>query len=94
MCPKCGAEYVPPKTRNRKLAVKVDQPTQAAPPDNLDASNEASDNNIKDIEVEVDDVETADDEGTTLMEDASDMGDDQSDIAGMIVSKDDSSENL
>ena len=93
-CPKCGAEYVPAKTRNRRLTVKTDQPAEVVPAVKLDNSSEISSENIDDIEVEVENVGDVEEDNSTLMEDTSDMGDDQTDIAGVIVNKDDSSEGI
>ena len=94
ICPKCGAEYVPPKVRNRRLTVKTDQPTEMPQEPKLDDSNQLPEDAINDIEVEVENVEDVDEGDTALMEDTADMSDDQTDIAGVIVSKDDTPDNL
>ncbi|MEE3000059.1 MAG: TIGR02300 family protein [Pseudomonadota bacterium] len=104
-CPVCETEFVPVKPRTRKSTTKVDKSLEVANTDKVEKNNiidsppeiaadsnkvELSEDSLDDIEIpEVEDVE---EDNSTLMEDTSDMGDDNNDIAGVIVSNDNSNE--
>ena len=107
VCPKCGAEYVAVKTRVRRTTVKSEKIKEIVDAEeskieeitksNSDTTAEGvksqlSEDSIEDIDIpEVEDVE---EDNSTLIEDTSDMGDDDNDIAGVIINNDDSAENI
>jgi uncharacterized protein (TIGR02300 family) len=106
VCPKCDTEYVVAKIRGRrtvakseKIIEKVDKETPKTEKITGTSSsvsiqseeNQLPEDSLENIDMpEVSDVE---EDNSTLIEDTSDMGDDDSDIAGVIVTKDSSAEN-
>ena len=104
VCPRCGTEYVVAKTRTRRTATKpenisevvdkekvsVEQATVSADNETVDGEEFLlSDDSLTDIpEVEDEDEE----EDNSLIEDTSDMGDDNDDIAGVVINTDVSDE--
>ena len=105
VCPRCGTEYVVAKTRTRRTATKpenisevvdkekvsVEQATVSADNETVDGEEFLlSDDSLTDIpEAEDEDEE----EDNSLIEDTSDMGDDNEDIAGVVINTDVSDES-
>jgi uncharacterized protein (TIGR02300 family) len=103
VCPKCGTEYVPAKTRTRRSATKSENVAVVVDKDKKgentgstggEATNSGefalSGDNLADIP-DVEDVEDEDeDEDGALIEDTSDMDDD---IAGVVINTDTSDES-
>ena len=106
ICPKCGAEYIVAKTRGRKTIKsekvvevtdikdsKITEITETISESTVDDEKSSlSEDNLENIDIpEVEDVE---EDNNTLIEDTSDIGDDDNDIAGVIVNNDNSTENI
>ena len=106
VCPKCGTEYVVAKIRGRRTAAKPEKITEEVDKETLKTEkitgtssslsieseeNQLPEDSIEDIDIP--EVSNAEEDNSTLIEDTSDMGDDDSDIAGVIVTKDSSAEN-
>ena len=107
VCPKCGAEYVAVKTRARRTAAKSEKVTEgvdnktpkveqnSGTDSDLSAESEKNQLPADDIEdIDIPEVEDVEEDNSTLIEDTSDMGDDDNDIAGVIINNDDSAENI
>ena len=104
VCPKCGAEYVVAKTRTRKTTMKPENTTEVVDKEKIPSEKEAvsADNETVDGEefllsddslTEIPEVEDEDEEeNNSLIEDTSDMGDDNDDIAGVVINTDVSDE--
>ena len=105
ICPKCGAEFVPAKTRARRSSTKSETKAAIADKEKIEentgpngdkaaASEEfaMSGENLTDIP-DVEDVED-EDEDDSLIEDTSDIGDDDNDIAGVVINNDTSEESV
>ena len=105
VCPKCGAEYVVAKTRTRRTTTKLENSAEVVDKEKVPTKKEAvsADNETVDGEefllsddslTEIPEVEDEDeDEDNSLIEDTSDMGDDNDDIAGVVINTDVSDES-
>ena len=104
VCPKCGTEYVPAKTRTRRSATKSEKLAVVVDKDKIETNRESTSNeatnsaefamsgeSLPDIP-DVDEVEDEDEDGA-LIEGTSDMGDDD-DMAGVVINTDTSDENV
>ena len=106
VCPKCDTEYVVAKIRGRRTAAKSEKITEKVDKEtpktekitgtSSSVSIESEENQLPEDSIEdidIPEVSNAEEDNSTLIEDTSDMGDDDSDIAGVIVTKDSSAEN-
>jgi hypothetical protein len=75
VCPKCDTAYVPAKPRGRRAAASLVPPVKNEPPKLIDDTEENDD-------LETDEDE---DEDSSLMEDTSDIGNDEDDVAEVVV---------
>jgi hypothetical protein len=75
VCPKCDTAYVPAKPRGRRAAASLVPPDKNEPPKLIDDTEENDD-------LETDEDE---DEDSSLMEDTSDIGNDEDDVAEVVV---------
>ena len=75
VCPKCDTAYVPAKPRGRRAAASLVPPVKNEPPKLIDDTEENDD-------LETDEDE---DEDSSLMEDTSDIGNDEEDVAEVVV---------
>jgi len=104
VCPKCGTEYVPAKTRTRRSATKSEKLAVVVDKDKIETNRESTSNeatnsaefamsgeSLADIP-DVEEVEDEDEDGA-LIEGTSDMGDDD-DMAGVVINTDTSDENV
>ena len=101
VCPKCGTEYVAVKVRTRRSTPKPEKldervnseevkPKSIVDTTTAEEKNELPEDGLENLDIpEVDDDE---EDNSTLIEDTSDMGDDDNDIAGVIVNNDSSGE--
>ena len=107
VCPKCDKDYVAVKTRTRRAAAKSEKTNEVMDSEKIekqnitetvadaDATTEGENSILSDDSVEnidMPDVEEAEEDNSTLIEDTSDIGDDDDDIAGVIVNSDTSPE--
>ena len=107
VCPKCDKDYVAVKTRTRRVAAKSEKTNEVMDSEKIkkqnitetvavaDATTEGENSILSDDSVEnidMPDVEEAEEDNSTLIEDTSDIGDDDDDIAGVIVNSDTSPE--
>ena len=104
VCPKCGTEYVAAKIRARRSVTKSENLAVVIDKDKIEKNIESTGNEAVDNEEfaaagdtlpdipEVEDVED-EDEDDSLIEDTSDMGDDDDDIAGVVINTDTSDES-
>jgi len=105
VCPKCDKDYVAVKTRTRRAAAKSEKTNEVMDPEKIEKQNITetvavattegknsilSDDSVENIDMP--DVEEAEEDNSTLIEDTSDIGDDDDDIAGVIVNSDTSPE--
>ena len=106
VCPKCDTEYVVAKIRGRrtvakseKITEKVDKETPKTGEITGTSSSVSIESEEKQLpedsleDIDMPEVSDDEDDNSTLIEDTSDMVDDDSDIAGVIVTKDSSAEN-
>ena len=105
VCPKCDTEYVVAKTRTRRTTTKsenvpevVDKEKVPVEKATVSADNETVDGEefllSDDSLTEIPEVEDEDEEeDNSLIEDTSDMGDDNDDIAGVVINNDVSDES-
>ena len=106
-CPKCDKDYVAVKTRTRRAAAKSEKTNEVMDSEKIkkqnitetvavaDATTEGENSILSDDSVEnidMPDVEEVEEDNSTLIEDTSDIGDDDDDIAGVIVNSDTSPE--
>ena len=106
-CPKCDKDYVAVKTRTRRAAAKSEKTNEVMDSEKIEKQNITetvadavattegensilSDDSVENIDMP--DVEEAEEDNSTLIEDTSDIGDDDDDIAGVIVNSDTSPE--
>ena len=105
VCPKCDKDYVAVKTRTRRTAAKSEKTNEVMDSEKIEKQNitetvavattEGKNSILSDDSVEnivMPDVEEAEEDNSTLIEDTSDIGDDDDDIAGVIVNSDTSPE--
>lgn len=107
VCPKCDKDYVAVKTRTRRAAAKSEKTNEVMDSEKIEKQNITeivadadattkgensilSDDSVENIDMP--DVEEAEEDNSTLIEDTSDIGDDDDDIAGVIVNSDTSPE--
>ena len=105
VCPKCGAEYVVAKTRTRRTTTKPENVTEVVDKEKVstEKATSSADNETVDGEefllsddslTEIPEAEDEDEEeDNSLIEDTSDMGDDNDDIAGVVINTDVSDES-
>ena len=106
-CPKCDKDYVAIKTRTRRAAAKSEKINEVMDSEKTekqnitetvavaDATKEGENSILSDDSVgnvDMPDVEEVEEDNSTLIEDTSDIGDDDDDIAGVIVNSDTSPE--
>ena len=107
-CPKCDKDYVAIKTRTRRAAAKSGKTNEVMDSEKIEKQNVTeivadadatttegenrilSDDSVENIDMP--DVEEVEEDNSTLIEDTSDIGDDDDDIAGVIVNSDTSPE--
>ena len=107
VCPKCDKDYVAVKTRTRRAAAKSEKTNEVMDSEKIekqnitetvadaDATTEGENSILSDDSVEnidMPDVEEVEEDNSTLIEDTSDIGDDDDDIAGVIINSDTSPE--
>jgi uncharacterized protein (TIGR02300 family) len=107
VCPKCDKDHVAVKTRTRRAAAKSEKTNEVMDSEKIekqnitetvadaDATTEGKNSILSDDSVEnidMPDVEEDEEDNSTLIEDTSDIGDDDDDIAGVIVNSDTSPE--
>jgi uncharacterized protein (TIGR02300 family) len=102
VCPKCGTEYVPVKTRARRSATKSENVVVAVDKDKIEKNTGSTGDEATSSEefamsgdslTDIPDVEDDDDEDDALIQDTSDMDDDDDDdIAGVVINTDTSDE--
>ena len=106
ICPKCEKEYVVVKIRTRRTTAKSEKTNEVVDSEKIekenvtetvadaptgDANSILSDDSVENIDIpEVED--NSEEDNNTLIEDTSDIGDDDDDIAGVIVNSDTSPE--
>ena len=105
VCPKCDKDYVAVKTRTRRAAAKSEKTNKVMDSEKIEKQNITetvavattegknsilSDDSVENIDMP--DVEEAEEDNSTLIENTSDIGDDDDDIAGVIVNSDTSPE--
>ena len=108
VCPKCDTDYVAVKARTRRAAAKSEKTNEVMDSEKIEKQNITetvadadatttegensilSDDSVENIDMP--DVEEAEEDNSTLIEDTSDIGDDDDDIAGVIVNSDTSPE--
>ena len=105
VCPKCDTEYVVAKTRTRRTTTKSENVTEVVDKEKVpvEKATVSADNETVDGEefllsddslTEIPEVEDEDEEeDNSLIEDTSDMGDDNDDIAGVVINNDVSDES-
>ena len=105
VCPKCDTEYVIAKTRTRRTTTKSENVTEVVDKEKVpvEKATVSADNGTVDGEefllsddslTEIPEVEDEDEEeDNSLIEDTSDMGDDNDDIAGVVINNDVSDES-
>jgi uncharacterized protein (TIGR02300 family) len=105
VCPKCGTEYVPAKTRTRRSATKSEKLAVVVDKDKIETNRESTSNEATNSAefamsgeslADIPDVEEVEDEDEddALIEGTSDMGDDDDDMAGVVINTDTSDENV
>ena len=105
VCPKCGSEYVPAKTRTRRTTTKSENIAVAVDKKKVEKNTESTSNEQNGNEefaladenlADIPDVEEVEDEeeDDSLIEDTSDMGDDDDDIAGVVINTNNSDESV
>nr|HIL74412.1 TIGR02300 family protein [Rhodospirillales bacterium] len=108
VCPKCDKDYVAVKTRTRRAAAKSEKTNEVMDSEKIKKQNITetvavattegensilSDDSVENIDMpDVEEAEEAEEDNSTLIEDTSDIGDDDDDIAGVIVNSDTSPE--
>ena len=108
VCPKCDKDYVAIKTRTRRAAAKSEKTNEVMDSEKIEKQNITETVAVADVtttegensilsddsvdNIDMPEVEEVEEDNSTLIEDTSDIGDDDDDIAGVIVNSDTSPE--